>query len=169
MNMSRSQLLGEIEEYLADADTDPLARILLKEAQRSLARARSYQSEVGALSDGSPVIVGWDVCSECHLHVTICDCSTGPTEPPYVTKFRNEDARERQFAQTVTSVTTGKSGQSRHTPGDLQDDISTGTISARTVTGPTCRTCKTTVSSETADKNDDGSWTCHVCQEESAK
>lgn len=52
------------------------------------------QGEIGmfhALSQiGEGVYVAWDTCRRCNLQLRKCECKTGPMEPGYITKWREE-------------------------------------------------------------------------------
>ena len=36
------------------------------------------------------IFVGWDMCHSCATHIRKCVCEGGPTEPPYVRRWREE-------------------------------------------------------------------------------
>lgn len=129
------------------------------------AQLKAFVTEVGKLSDGTPIVIGWDFC-KCGQHVSNCPCVGGPTEPPYVTKLRERDADlDARFA-VKTSTSTGNGAGAAPA-----DEVPLGTVKpvkpAKGPKLPTCRSCGKSVTDDDADRDDDGAWTCFTCQEAS--
>lgn len=45
-------------------------------------RLTAYVSTINGIS------VAWDMCGDCHQHVSRCSCDSGPVEPPYLAAWR---------------------------------------------------------------------------------
>lgn len=116
----------------------------------------------------STCVVGWDTCFKCHLMVSNCSCKGGPVEPDYVRKFRQD-----KLPTPVSKAVPGKSASpSSQVPvsSDVNVEIdpdNPGSMPSKSF-APRCTACSNPTTPETADQNDDQSWTCHTCQEASA-
>jgi hypothetical protein len=110
------------------------------------------------------IVIGWDTCNArnggCGTHVSKCKCKGGPKEPEVFAKWRAESSYPGQGALTVAT----SAPKAATTPAVASSsDSSSGTAA---VTGQVpCREGKHFVAEADADKNDDGSYTCHACQE----
>ena len=114
----------------------------------------------------STVYVGWDTCNRCKWAVSRCDCKEGPEEPTYVKKFR-QDKPGFRLPTPVTSK-DGKKTASRSSQVTVPSDGEAQEFIRPNTTGLHCTICKTATSTDAADQNDDGTYTCHACQEASA-
>ena len=110
---------------------------------------------VGPDTDAT-VAVGWDTCAGCKLGCSSCTCKNGPVEPAYVTKFRQDKPNFR-----VPTPVSRVSAQKVASPiiadpeGEAQDIRLIGFL---------CSTCNVRKPFDAVDKNDDDTFTCHVCQ-----
>jgi hypothetical protein len=50
-------------------------------------------SEVETDHPHGSIVIGWDTCFACKRTIKGCACAEGPTEPPYVTRWRPEPAK----------------------------------------------------------------------------
>lgn len=156
------QLAELVENVHIKAPTAPLGVVL---------------SEVPLGWNDKTCVVGWDTCSACKEHVSQCKrtgaCKNGPVEPIYVTKFRAEKpvtvASALPTPVTKVNVESSLSRSSQmavSSDGEAQDSLGGQAIS--TIDYHVCQTCKQEVSVFDGDDNDDGTFTCHKCQETSA-
>lgn len=134
----------------------------------------TVKTAIGTLGDGRTLVVGWDTCGACLLHVSRCQCAKGPVQPNYVKKFV-EEFEAGQTPTPVGSLEIGEGGLSPERGSDsgqkpvspVQDGpegVPSGTRSRAS-----CKSCGKPVltgpDNANADRNDDGSWSCFSCQE----
>lgn len=50
------------------------------------------------IDDG--LFVAWTTCAACLKQVTMCGCGSGPSQPAYITQWRNERAERARMAQS---------------------------------------------------------------------
>lgn len=139
-----------------DQLSDLVEAVQVAGARRALV---SIKTVIGKGTNGKPLVVGWDVCGECTQHISNCACPSGPHQPSYVAKFLAEiEARPDGPAKS--------GGHFESAPAAGAAEAGTPTAVSSKKSGPSCLSCHKPVSEENADKNDDGTWTCWVCQAE---
>lgn len=92
--------IEEGERELAEGDPTGLEAALeqMPTGDDLKARPAFILSEVDTNHpSGRHLILGWDTCGECHLHIRVCLCSNGPHRPRYVETWyqQNEAANAR--------------------------------------------------------------------------
>ncbi len=113
-------------------------------------------------SQVGPVQIGWSNCGECKAHIRNCRCPNGPHEPKSFAKMRADDARS-----TTTSVAMPSSVSATLSVGSDTVAVASSAPSSTSVGGGVGVTCKIgshQVDEAAADRNDDGTWTCHAHQ-----
>jgi hypothetical protein len=118
--------------------------------------------DINPPNGGEPIIIGWDTCGRCHMHIRRCECADGPEEPRYVKSWRPSTPVGSKPAPTP-KPDEAQAGS------DLRNQVFAGLAAQRAKGGggigtPICIGCHKDVSSANADRNDDGTWTCHSCQ-----
>lgn len=113
---------------------------------------------ISLLPDGTAV--GWDTCGSCKSHLKVCHCKT-PKRPEYIEKMiaRESGQSLQDLTTSVASTPKSQKGLSPKlgSPSTGKVDPENGTL--------VCINCKLPKSPDQGDSNDDGSFTCHVCQE----
>lgn len=146
---------------------------LVEAASETAPKASTVKTLIAVNAEGRQLVVGWDTCGSCLLHVSRCACTKGPSQPSYVARWVEE------FEATLsTPVRNPESPENLLSPGEgsvsgenvipaVQDE-SKGVPSA-TRSRASCKECGKPVltgpDNANADRNDDGSWTCFSCQE----
>lgn len=166
-----AQQKGLAEDQVGEA-LDQLTQ-LVEAASEVAPKATTVLTAIGTKGDGSPLVVGWDTCGTCLLHVSRCACPKGPTQPSYVAKWVAEfegrlstPVRSPESAEGLLSPEgVPDSGQTAIPP--VQTDVEgvpSGTRSRASCSG--CgKPILTGPDNANADRNDDGTWTCFECQE----
>lgn len=133
----------------------------------------SILTAIGTKGDGEPLIVGWDTCGTCLIHVSRCACAKGPTQPNYVAKWVEEfEARlstpVRNLESPENLLSPGEGSVSGENAIPAVQTKSTG-VPSGTRSRASCKECGKAVltgpDNANADRNDDGTWTCFSCQE----
>lgn len=122
---------------------------------------------VTEFSDG--VIIGWSHCTVlnggCGKHVSKCECKGGPRELRVFDRWRNGESAMPNYAANAAAagITTATTTTSVVESVSADDEVELPATS--TLGQVPCREGKHFVSADAADKNDDGTYTCHACQE----
>lgn len=141
-------------------------------------RMTTVLTTIGTKTDGEPLVVGWSTCGECKMHVSRCACTKGPVVPSYVAKWVDEYETKHSpeaVAKLRTTVDSPETAEGSFPAEGVPDSGKSAKSAAgrRKATAgvplakgaaPGCSVCSKAVSEENADKNDDGTWTCHECQ-----
>lgn len=131
-----------------------------KPVKKDLSKVEVILSEVPLGFAGKTCVVGWDTCGACHGLVSACTCKGGPTEPPYVQKFRQEP---------VIPGTTVPTAVRSRTPKDVAEEVvDPANPQTQVIHKKICATCKFPRNESEMDRSDDGTYLCHKCQEASA-
>lgn len=127
------------------------------------------------VSDVSGSLIGWTSCGVCNKHTSRCGCPTGPTEPRFFEKLREQDALRAARAAGDHAVTTSRLAADATSPFEGEPSPSlapSGPESSTSVQEPPmegstskeplvpCAPGKHLVPQSDAERNDDGSWTC---------
>lgn len=83
----------DAEASLSDEDAQRLAQLTV------LAEERHQAQVIYSLIDdglGNDMLIGWDTCGRCFLHIRQCKCADGPHRPVYIEKFAFQPPPERQ-------------------------------------------------------------------------
>jgi len=158
-----------------DAALDQLTE-LTELANKAPAKASVVLTEFDTSPDGKPRFVAWSNCGTCHLHVLRCNCTSGPTMPPYIARW--VETHEAELNGLSTSVSSPKSAKPSFPAEGVPDSGETAIPPAQTeaggvplATGPSCNACGRSVEFDeagalsNADRNDDDTYTCFECQE----
>jgi hypothetical protein len=170
------------ERASMDPQVEESVRIDLREQLKSSYTFRDANTMLSILYDvpghKAPLVIGWTTCEKCMMHIRLCRCPEGPTEPHSVQQWREESghvAPKKDLPPTVVdrfdrsapaqpaedslpaqdSDLTASAVQDADTGGEGTDDV--------------CKVCGIAVTTENADQNDDGTWTCFADQAQAAE
>lgn len=137
-----------------------------------------------------PLVVGWNTCHRCLLHLSLCHCKEGPLEPPSVQQWRERaghapkkavvEHKPKSVAAQLATIHDAEGNvaayvETKELPHDRvstpvgSSDVAVAAEGDTTAPdGPACNGCGIAVSTENADQNDDGTWTCFACQTQEA-
>jgi hypothetical protein len=95
-----AQAIEQDERELAEGPPASLESALkdMPTADDLKARPAFILSEVDVNHpSGRGLVLGWDTCGECHMHIRVCLCANGPHRPRYVETWyqQNEAANAR--------------------------------------------------------------------------
>ncbi len=176
--MKSDAIVGALKSAAkADIDVDDALDQLSELVELAHAKPRSMPDVMLSLVPVGPdtdstVAVGWDTCAGCKLAVSKCSCKNGPVEPDYVKKFRQE---KPDFRVPTPVSSKGVKGHHAQIESVDPDNITPGAAlvaaTEKLVTtianapDPACSTCGMATPADEGDLNDDGTFTCHGCQE----
>lgn len=153
------KVVGQLEEFVGE---------LINGADPRTAIAQVWPRAASYVSDVNGALVGWDMCGGCNRHVSRCTEEGGPSEPAYFQRLRAEDAKRKAVAAGA-STAEAEMGLGARTsvpsaapaPAAQSADAESSTS---VVAGVPCKVGEHFVAEQDADRNDDGTWTCHEHQ-----
>lgn len=158
-----------------DAALDQLTELVEATATVKKDKPETVLTTIARKHDGTPLVVAWDTCGQCLMHVRNCQCKLGPVEPSYIAKWVAEHEAQEKLR---TAVDSPESAEEVFPAEAVPDSAETGIDPAGTATEgvrsdtrsrATCRKCgkpvETGPDKANADRDDDGAWTCFSCQE----
>lgn len=164
---TKDQLDRYMDLMLEGQDAEDAIAVIWADEPEPAPKTKPVNVMVTEFPDG--VVIGWDHCaignSGCGKHVSKCKCSGGPRELKVFAKWRDLPDTRPDY---------GNPDRHKVTVDAVASETGTGTpvvtkaerASSAAVAGQVpCREGKHFAAEAEADKNDDGSWTCHACQE----
>lgn len=120
----------------------------------------------------SDLVVGWNSCSVCFMHIKHCTCKAGPTEPPSVQMWRK---REGYVPKEVLPPAPKPKRRPIEAPTPehavaAADAMVADPNNAVPTDADACVFCEISVEvtgdNVNGSEDDDGTYTCFACQEE---
>jgi hypothetical protein len=128
-----------------------------------------------------PLVIGWTTCEKCMMHVKLCRCADGPTEPHSVQQWREASghvAPPKDLPPTVVDRFDRPAPPAEPDTEALAAEAEAGydpelitpiPVVRDGLPDDVCKVCGMVVSTENADMNDDGTWTCFADQAQAAE
>lgn len=153
--MDKQLIAEEIRTLLDTEDSlDAIAEVLAERMTHTVPNVM--------LTEVDGLVIGWDTCGSCLMHIRICRCATGPVRPHYLESWSGKHAGYQAGSAVPTAVDSAHVAESE--PGAAVATVTAIKKRARSQVFQECSGCGQPVTDESGDRNDDGTWTCFVCQ-----